>query len=159
MSHGPASGPPPTARLLPSTLHLVALLWIVHILRLVLGVLGLLPIQTSARIFGIHPGSGVTDLWTVFTAPLIHGDWRHLFGNSVSLLILGSLVGLRGRGQLWQVSIISAFWRRAWESGWLPPTTRCMWGPAALSSAIWGPCSLWAGFSGAPSASCSPLPV
>ncbi|KKZ12441.1 MAG: hypothetical protein TE42_04640 [Candidatus Synechococcus spongiarum SP3] len=98
----------PTGRLLPSTLHLVGLLWIVHILRLALSFVGLLSRQASARIFGIHPGSGVTDLWTVFTAPLVHGDWRHLLGNSVSLLILGSLVGLQGRGQLWQVSIISA---------------------------------------------------
>ena len=70
--------------------------------------MGLLPGRTAVQIFGIHPGSGVTDLWTIFTAPLIHGSWQHLFGNSVSLLILGSLVGLQGRGQLWQVSIISA---------------------------------------------------
>ncbi|SAY39026.1 rhomboid family intramembrane serine protease [Candidatus Synechococcus spongiarum] len=108
MSHGPASRPLPTGRLLPTTLSFVALLWIVHTLRLVLAFLGLLPGQDSAQIFGIHPGSGVTGLWAVFTAPLIHGDWQHLFGNSVSLLVLGSLVGLRGPGQLWQVSVISA---------------------------------------------------
>ena len=108
MSNGPVSRPLPTGRLLPATLSFVALLWIVHLLRLVLSFVGLLPGQASVQIFGIHPGSGVAGLWTVFTAPLIHGDWRHLFGNSVSLLILGSLVGLRGSGQLWQVSIISA---------------------------------------------------
>ena len=107
MTHGPASAPAPRGRLLPATLSFVALLWMIHVLRLVLSVLGLLPGQASVAIFGIHPGSGVTNLWTVFTAPLIHGDWRHLFGNSVSLLILGSLVGLRGPGQLWQVSILS----------------------------------------------------
>ena len=108
MSHGSTSRPLPTGRLVPATLSFVALLWIVHTLRLVLSFLGLLSGQDSAQIFGIHPGSGVTGLWAVFSAPLIHGDWRHLFGNSVSLLILGSLVGLRGPGQLWQVSIISA---------------------------------------------------
>ena len=108
MSHGSTSRPLPTGRLVPATLSFVALLWIVHTLRLVLSFLGLLSDQGSAQIFGIHPGSGVTGLWAVFSAPLIHGDWRHLFGNSVSLLILGSLVGLRGPGQLWQVSIISA---------------------------------------------------
>ena len=108
MSHGPASRPLPTERLWPTALSFVALLWTVHLLRLVLSVLGLLSGPASARIFGIHPGSGITGLWTVFSAPLIHGDWRHLFGNSVSLLVLGSLVGLRGRGQLWRVSIISA---------------------------------------------------
>lgn len=123
MSHGSTSRPLPTGRLVPATLSFVALLWIVHTLRLVLSFLGLLSGQDSAQIFGIHPGSGVTGLWAVFSAPLIHGDWRHLFGNSVSLLILGSLVGLRGPGQLWQVSIISAL-----TSGlgiWLiaPPTT------------------------------------
>ena len=108
MSHGSTSRPLLTGRLLPTALSFVALLWIVHILRLVLSFMGLVSGQDSAQVFGIHPGSGVTGLWTVFTAPLIHGDWRHLFGNSVSLLILGSLVGLRGPGQLWQVSIISA---------------------------------------------------
>ncbi len=108
MSHGSTSRPLPTGRLVPATLSFVALLWTVHTLRLVLSFLGLLSGQDSAQIFGIHPGSGVTGLWAVFSAPLIHGDWRHLFGNSVSLLILGSLVGLRGPGQLWQVSIISA---------------------------------------------------
>lgn len=108
MNHGRASRPLATGHLLPSTLNLVALLWIVHILRLVLSFLGLLPSQASAHIFGIHPGGGVTGLWTIFSAPLIHGDWRHLFGNSVSLLILGSLVGLQGPGRLLHVSIISA---------------------------------------------------
>lgn len=108
MNHGRASSPLATGHLLPSTLNLVALLWIVHILRLVLSFLGLLPSQASAHIFGIHPGGGVTGLWTIFSAPLIHGDWRHLFGNSVSLLILGSLVGLQGPGRLLHVSIISA---------------------------------------------------
>ncbi|KKZ13407.1 MAG: hypothetical protein TH68_06825 [Candidatus Synechococcus spongiarum 142] len=108
MSHGPARRPLLSGRLLPTTLSFVALLWIVHILRLALAFLGLLPSNTSQLIFGIHPGSGVTGLWTVFTAPLIHGNWQHLSGNSASLLILGSLVGLRGWGQLWQVSIISA---------------------------------------------------
>ncbi len=108
MNHGRASNPPATGGLrLPSTLRLVALLWIIHILRLVLSFLGLLPGRTAIQLFGVHPGSGVTDLWTIFTSPLIHGDWQHLFGNSVSLLILGSLVGLKGRWQLLQVSIIS----------------------------------------------------
>lgn len=108
MSHGSAGRPLPSGRLVPATFGFVALLWIVHTLRSVLSFLGLLSGQASAQLFGIHPGSGVTGLWAVFTAPLIHGDWRHLLGNSASLLILGSLVGLRGRGQLWQVSTISA---------------------------------------------------
>lgn len=108
MNHGRASTPPATGGLrLPSTLRLVALLWMIHILRLTLSFLGLLPGRTAIQLFGVHPGSGVTDLWTIFTSPLIHGDWQHLFGNSVSLLILGSLVGLKGRWQLLQVSIIS----------------------------------------------------
>lgn len=108
MSHGPVSRPLLSGRLLPATLSFVALLWIVHLLRLALAFLGLLPSHTSWLIFGIHPGSGVTGLWTIFTAPLIHAGWQHLSRNSVSLLILGSLVGLQGRGQLWKVSIISA---------------------------------------------------
>ncbi len=108
MNHGRTSNPPATGGLrLPSTLRLVALLWMIHILRLILSFLGLLPGRTAIQFFGVHPGSEVTGLWTIFTSPLIHGDWQHLFGNSVSLLILGSLVGLKGRWQLLQVSIIS----------------------------------------------------
>ncbi len=108
MNHGRTSNPQATGGLrLPSTLRLVALLWMIHILRLILSFLGLLPGRTAIQLFGVHPGSEVTGLWTIFTSPLIHGDWQHLFGNSVSLLILGSLVGLKGRWQLLQVSIIS----------------------------------------------------
>ena len=108
MNHGSASNPPATGHFLSSTLSFVALLWVVHLLRLLLAFSGVLPGRVAVGIFGIHPGSGVTDLWTIFTSPLIHGNWQHLLGNSASLLILGSLVGLQGRGQLWQVSIISA---------------------------------------------------
>ena len=107
MSHGPVRRLLPTGRLPPATLSFIALLWIVHILRLVLSFLGLVPDQISTQFFGINPGSP-SSLWTIFTAPLIHGNWQHLFGNSISLLLLGSLVGLQGPGQLWQVSIISA---------------------------------------------------
>ena len=109
MSRGPSGPPRSTGRLLPAAMDFVVLLWIVHILRVVLSFLGLLSRQASTQIFGIRPGSAVTGLWTVFSAPLIHGDWQHLLGNSISLLILGSLVGLhQGRGHLWRVSIVSA---------------------------------------------------
>ncbi len=106
MSKDSTSNPGPAQYFLPPTLDLVILLWIIHTLGFALSFLGLLPSQTAIVIFGISPGSPLTNLWTIFSAPLIHGSWQHLFGNSVSLLILGTLVGLRG--QLWYVSVISA---------------------------------------------------
>ena len=108
---------------LPSALDFVVLLWVVHLVRLGLSFLGVLSAGASVRMFGIRPGGGVASLWTVFSAPLIHGDWGHLVANSISLLLLGGLVGLQGGRRLWQVSIISAL-----VSGWgtwlvAPPTT------------------------------------
>ena len=39
--------------------------------------------------FGINPRE-FKGIVGIFTSPLIHGDWKHLFNNSIPLIVLGS---------------------------------------------------------------------
>jgi membrane associated rhomboid family serine protease len=47
------------------------------------------------RSFGIHPRE-LDSLYTIFTAPWLHGDFGHLGGNLVLLVIFGALCLLNG---------------------------------------------------------------
>lgn len=38
--------------------------------------------------FGLYPREA-RGLWGVLTAPLLHGDWEHVFNNSMAVLMLG----------------------------------------------------------------------
>ncbi len=62
---------------------LVVVLWLIHAMAWALGsdwsFLGVLP-----RHWG--------QLWHIFSAPLIHGDWAHLAANSLPLFVLGFLL-------------------------------------------------------------------
>lgn len=86
----------PFRRPIVMALTLVAVLWALHILRIVhilpysLADWGLYP----RRSFGLHG---------ILTAPLAHSDWKHLISNSVPLLAM--------------VIILRAFFKRiAWQS-------------------------------------------
>lgn len=48
-----------------------------------------------------------TDLWSVFTAPLMHLDWTHLMGNALPLWIFGFLILLSGGREFWRVCLWS----------------------------------------------------
>lgn len=61
----------------------VALLWLVH------GMQSLLSVNWSN--WGLFPRT-MHGLTGVLTTPLLHGDWMHLFNNSVSLLFLATLL-------------------------------------------------------------------
>jgi membrane associated rhomboid family serine protease len=61
----------------------VALIWIIHILQVVLHI----PLTR----LGVFPGT-IDGLPGILTSPLIHGSWEHLFYNSLSFLILGSII-------------------------------------------------------------------
>ena len=65
------------------TATFLGILWIIHILQAVTGL-------SFAR-FGVIPKS-IGGFKGVFTAPLIHGDWNHLIGNSVPLFILMTMI-------------------------------------------------------------------
>jgi len=78
----------------------IALMWVVEILdRVFFG--------QTLEWYGIHPRD-----WShwcgIFTAPFLHGSWGHLMGNSVSLMILGAVILLRGWEHLVSASIYSA---------------------------------------------------
>lgn len=66
----------------------IAALWTVE-------VVDTLFLADSLQIYGIQPGN-----WShwegIFLAPLLHGSWAHLMGNSLPLLIFGAVILIRG---------------------------------------------------------------
>lgn len=50
----------------------------------------------------------LTDLWAIFTSPLVHANWGHLIGNTLPLLIFGYLVLKSGWQEFLRVSVIGA---------------------------------------------------
>lgn len=72
-------------------------------------------VEISDRLFfrgaleshGIHPRS-FSHWESIFFAPFLHGDFAHLIGNSISLLILGSAILIKGWRDLITVSVVSA---------------------------------------------------
>lgn len=82
-------------------LSLVVLLWVIEFIdRLVFG--GALDLW-----FGIHPRT-LSGLWGVLFAPFLHGNFAHLFANTVPLVTLGWLVMLRRTSDWFVVSAIAA---------------------------------------------------
>ncbi len=74
-------------RLIP-LLVMIALMWVIELAdRVVAG----LDLQS----YGIHPRE-LGGILGIFTAPFLHSDWGHLLANTGGLLILGSLVLIRG---------------------------------------------------------------
>lgn len=61
-------------------LGFVALMWVIHILQAVTGI-------QLVRL-GVFPRA-IDGLPGIFTSPLIHGSWEHLFANTSSMAILG----------------------------------------------------------------------
>ena len=61
----------------------IALIWAVKFYELVFGV--------DLYNLGIYPRSEV-GLLGIITAPLVHGSWQHLMGNSLPTLLLGSML-------------------------------------------------------------------
>jgi len=69
--------------------------------------------EVSFSRFGVLPRN-VNGLVGIFTYPFIHGDWKHLFNNSVALLVLGTMVyhfyrEFAGRAILWMF-LLSGIW-------------------------------------------------
>ncbi len=81
-------------------IRVIAGLWIVEIVdRLLFG--------NRLEWHGIHPRD-----WShwegILFSPFLHGNWGHLIGNSISLLILGATILVQGWRTLLHVSIVSA---------------------------------------------------
>lgn len=62
---------------------------------------------SSLENHGIHPRS-FSHLEGFIFAPLLHAGWAHLFGNSVSLIVLGAAILAFGWRELATVSIAAA---------------------------------------------------
>ena len=92
----------------------VALMWVVEAAdRVIVELVG--PRQTLDD-YGVQPLSTDGLLGIVFQ-PLLHGDWAHLIGNSIALLVLGSIIALSGIRPLLSVTLIS--WLASGVVSWL----------------------------------------
>lgn len=82
----------------------VALMWVVEAADQVL--IATTGNQQVLDGYGVQPLS--TDgLLGILFQPLLHGDWAHLIGNSIALLVLGSIIAMSGVRPLVTVTIIS----------------------------------------------------
>ena len=91
----------------------VALMWVVEaadqVLQSAVGAPGL-------DDDGVRPLSSDGLLGILFQ-PFLHGDWAHLFGNSIALLVLGSIIALSGLSPLIRVTLVS--WVLSGVVSWL----------------------------------------
>lgn len=93
----------------------VALMWVVEAADQVLVRATGNP-QNTLDAYGVEPLS--TDgLLGILFQPLLHGDWAHLIGNSVALLVLGSIIAMSGVKPLVSVTLIS--WIASGLVSWL----------------------------------------
>jgi membrane associated rhomboid family serine protease len=72
--------------------------------------------RADVQALSLQPGV-IKGLIGVITAPLLHGSFEHLFSNSFSILVLGTLVGtvypkasIRALPLIWVVSGIGTWW-------------------------------------------------
>lgn len=74
-------------QLLPLTLLLTAFFWLIHMVNFVLGY--------RLNVYGIYPRHTI-GLRGIFFSPFLHGDFNHLFFNTIPLFILINLMLLNG---------------------------------------------------------------
>lgn len=65
---------------------------------------------------GVRPLSS-DGLIGILFQPFLHADWAHLFGNSIALLVLGSVIALSGLSPLIRVTLVS--WVLSGVASWL----------------------------------------
>ena len=80
----------------PFTLYVVAIFWGVHIVNMLLGM--------RLNILGIHPRTPF-GLIGIPCSPFLHGNFEHIFFNSVPLFILVNLMLMFGLHTFYVVSI------------------------------------------------------
>src|SRR5215212_7510074 len=87
------------------SLFFVAVMWLVMGIEYITGL--------SFETWGVFPRT-VSGLKGILFSPFIHGDFFHLFDNSIPLLVLGSLLFYFYRGIAWEISLLtlllSGFW-------------------------------------------------
>lgn len=97
----PALAPPPSyLERLRNLGYCVLFLWAIEITDTFL-------FGNTLQTHGIRPRS-FSHLEGLIFAPFLHDDWEHLLGNSISLMILGSVILAFGRRDLIVVSLAAA---------------------------------------------------
>ena len=95
-------------------LAFVALMWVIEAAdQVIIAAIG--PRQTLDQ-YGVSPLS-LDGLLGILFQPLLHGDWAHLIGNSIGLLVLGAIIALSGIRPLIAVTIVS--WLMSGVVSWL----------------------------------------
>lgn len=95
----PSRNPASYWRRLSQYAWIIAGLWIIEISdRLLFG--------GHLEQHGIQPRE-FSHIEGLFFAPFLHGSWNHLIGNSISLLILGAAILIKGWRDLFIVSVTS----------------------------------------------------
>lgn len=82
---------------IPFLLSFLGLLWGITFVNKLLGY--------RLNIFGIYPRS-IFGLIGIVCAPFLHGNFNHLFLNSIPLFVLGGLVLISGRAEFYSVTVI-----------------------------------------------------
>jgi membrane associated rhomboid family serine protease len=77
----------------------VGVLWVVHLVNVLS--LGML------NSFGIFPRTW-EGLVGILFAPFLHGSIEHLLMNTLSFVLLGGILVMRGRREFWAVSVLGA---------------------------------------------------
>lgn len=80
----------------PTTLVLIASLWVIHFVNVLLG--------HRLNVFGLYPRHP-WGLIGVFTSPFLHSNINHLFFNSIPLFILINFVLLQGQQKFICISL------------------------------------------------------
>ena len=75
----------------------IGVLWLIQIINYLLGY--------RLNVFGIYPRTkrGLTG---IIFSPFLHGDFNHLFFNSIPLFVLSCLILLNGKTAFYQTSLI-----------------------------------------------------
>jgi membrane associated rhomboid family serine protease len=81
----------------PFVLYLIGILWAIHFINWLL--------RYRLSIFGIWPRK-IFGLIGIFCSPFLHGNFSHLFFNSIPLFVLINLVLFQGRAIFYCVSLI-----------------------------------------------------
>jgi membrane associated rhomboid family serine protease len=78
-------------------LKIILGLWLLNIINWLVG--------SRLNYFGIYPRS-LRGLPGIILSPLLHGNFNHLFFNSIPLFVLGNLVLLNGQANFYCVSVM-----------------------------------------------------
>ena len=90
--------PKSVAYILVYPVLMVAIMWLVWLVDLEFGL--------NLNQFGVRPRE-VNGLLGIFTMPFLHSGLEHLFGNSVPMLVLGSLIFYFYKPAAWRIFLWS----------------------------------------------------